>query len=205
MTVEYTNRTGKTYYLRAGKTKTGKPRYFFSVKPDGMGEAVDQIPAGFEVYEHPEDARVFLRKTRSQLITDLEQHFVKKALKSLSASKRYRIDCKDEYVTIYESDVDQGEMSTMFDRFLGTVPLAPGMTRTEALDFLTRITDKQYTAKLRFRLVDHERRTFIAERFCFRGAIDDWIELAGPCALDTLVTNYVKFLGTDQFYDLPFY
>ncbi len=204
MTVEYTNRTGKTYYLRAGTTKTGKPRYFFSVKPDGKGMAVDQNPEGFEVYEHPENAQVFLRKIRPQVITDIEQYLVKKALKSLSVSKRYRIDCKDEFLTIYESDVDHGALADVFDSFLQGVPLQPGMTRAGALDFLSSVTDKQYTAMLRFRLVDRERRTFTAERFCFRGAIDDWIQLQGPCALNTLVENYVKFLGTDAFYELPF-
>ena len=69
MAVEYTNRIGKTYYLREGKTKTGKPRYFFSSNKDGKGEAVKEIPEGFEIYEHPENAQVFLRKKRLQLIT----------------------------------------------------------------------------------------------------------------------------------------
>jgi hypothetical protein len=32
-----------------------------------------------------------------------------------------------------------------------------------------------------------KRRTFVAERFCFRGAIDDWIFLGGPDDLKKLV------------------
>ncbi|HDH98756.1 MAG TPA: hypothetical protein ENF70_06465, partial [Deltaproteobacteria bacterium] len=62
MAVNYTNRTGKTYYLREGKTKSGKPRYFFSAQQQGKGEVVDRIPDGYEIYEHPENAQVFLRK-----------------------------------------------------------------------------------------------------------------------------------------------
>ncbi len=69
MTVQYTNRTGKTYYLREGKTKTGKPRYFFSSQQTGKGEVVEHVPEGYEIYEHPENAQVFLRKKRPKIIS----------------------------------------------------------------------------------------------------------------------------------------
>ena len=52
--------------------------------------------------------------------------------------------------------------------------------------------------------MDEERRTFTAERYCFRGAIDGWIFLGGPSDLKTLVEKYMKFLGTEAFFDLPF-
>ncbi len=74
MAVEHTNRAGRTYHLRQGKTKTGKPRWFFSSWPDGKGEAVDKLPEGYEIHEHPESAQVFLRKKRPQLISDLEKY-----------------------------------------------------------------------------------------------------------------------------------
>lgn len=59
MAVEYCNRVGKRYFLREGKTKTGKPRYFFSSKLEGKGEAVHSMQEGYEIYEHPENAQVF--------------------------------------------------------------------------------------------------------------------------------------------------
>ena len=49
MAVQYTNRVAKTYYLREGKTKTGKPRYFFSTQQDGKGNAFLDIPKGYEI------------------------------------------------------------------------------------------------------------------------------------------------------------
>ena len=58
MPVTHTNRRGQTYYLHAGTTRTGKPRYWFSTKAEG--ELVDPIPEGHEVYENP-DAQGFLR------------------------------------------------------------------------------------------------------------------------------------------------
>ena len=63
MAVQYTNRITKTYYLREGKTKTGKPRYFFSTQQDGKGEAVEHIPKGYEIYEHPEKERLYYVQT----------------------------------------------------------------------------------------------------------------------------------------------
>ena len=193
------------YYLREGKTKTGKPRYFFSAQQHGKGEVVDRIPDGYEIYEHPENAQVFLRKIRPQLITDLEKLLVNKAVKALQRSKRYLIDCKDENITIYESSSDVGELKTFFSDFLKHTPLRPGMTADDAVNVLVNTTNQHYMAMLRFRLVDKERRTFTAERFCFRGAIDDWINICGPKNLKTLVEMYIELLGTDSFFDTPFF
>ncbi len=59
---------------------------------------------------------------------------------------------------------------------------------------------------LRFRLAgSKKRRIFTAERFCFRGAIDDWIYLGGPDDLRTLADMYIELLGTDDIYDTPFF
>jgi len=204
MSIQYTNRTGKTYYLREGKTKTGKPRYFFAAKQDGKGKAVKHIPEGFEVYEHPENARVFLRKKRPQLITDIEKQVVKKYTDMLSSSKRYRFDCKDEYITIYESDADIENLKGIFSDLLMHTPPRPGITVDDALSFLVKSTDQYYTALLRFCLVDKERRMFRAERFCFLGSTDDWIYLGGPDNLKKLAEQYIQLIGTDKFFDAPY-
>jgi hypothetical protein len=70
MLVTYKNRRGKTYYLHEGRTKTGKPKYNFSLKNNG--ELVDEIPDGYEIYEHPGTGGVFLRKKLPQLILNIE-------------------------------------------------------------------------------------------------------------------------------------
>ncbi len=198
MAVQFTNRIGKQYYLQEGKTKTGKPRYFFSLQQQGKGEVVDQIPAGYEIYEHPENAQVFLRKIRSQLITDLEKQLVEKAVKALRRSKRYIIDRKDEYITIYESSADVENVKKIFGGFPKTTCFRPGITVDDAINM---IVGGHYTAMLRFHLENREQRTFTVERFCFRGAIDDWIYLYGPENLKTLIDMHVELLGTDDFFD----
>ena len=80
MPVTNVNLKRDTYYLHAGKTKTGKPRYWFSTKAEG--DLVETIPKGYEVYENP-DAQVFLRKIVPQLATPFEVAVVTAGLKAL--------------------------------------------------------------------------------------------------------------------------
>jgi len=41
----------------------------------------------------------------------------------------------------------------------------------------------------------------VAQRYCFRGAVDDWIDIGhGPLA--PLVKTYVKHLGKESYFDL---
>ena len=84
MTVTYKNRRGKTYYLHEGKTKTGKPKCHFSLKNNG--ELVDEIPDGYEIYEHPGTGGVFLRKKLPQLILNIEKDVIEKELKKKEGS-----------------------------------------------------------------------------------------------------------------------
>ena len=205
MAVQYTNRIGKTYYLREGKTKTGKPRYFFSTQQEEKGATLEHVPDGYEIYEHPQNAQIFLRKKRPQLITDIEKYLVEKYAKTLADARRYRVDCKDECITIYESDVNAEEVKGIFGKFLKDAPLRTGVTVDDTLNTFVSSIDRNYSAMLRFRLMDEERRTFTAERFCFRGSIDDWIFLGGPSDLKTLIERYMKLLGTEEFFDSPFF
>ena len=51
--------------------------------------------------------------------------------------------------------------------------------------------------------MDPAERLFAAERWCFRGSIDDWIPMIGRAApLPDMVRTYVQHLGKDSFYDL---
>jgi len=110
---------------------------------------------------------------------------------------------KTDYITIYESDADIGELKDMLGDFIKRTPLRSGVNADEAMNTLVDIANQHYTAMLRFHIVDKERRTFVAERFCFLGAIDDWIILGGPDNLKKLVKKYIKLLGTEEFFDLP--
>ena len=81
MPVTHFNRKRDTYYLHAGTTKTGKPRYWFAKSAEG--DLVKLIPDGYEVYENP-DAQVFLRKIAPQLVTPAEVAVVKDGSKLIT-------------------------------------------------------------------------------------------------------------------------
>ena len=59
-----------------------------------------------------------------------------------------------------------------------------------------------YMAVMRFVLEDKKTRTFVTERFCFKGSIDDWIYVDGPADLADQVCKYIKHLGQESFYEL---
>ena len=62
-----------------------------------------------------------------------------------------------------------------------------------------------YMKVLRFTLVDEEKRTFSVQRWCFRGSIDDWIDLWSSGhhgKLLDLVRKFCPHIGQDSFFDL---
>ena len=96
MPVTHVNRYRDMYYLHVGRTKTGKPRYWFSTKADG--DLVDAIPEGYEVYENP-DARVYLRKKPPQIVTPEEVAVVKHGLERYAAGQKCIVDVRKEVET----------------------------------------------------------------------------------------------------------
>ena len=100
MPVTYVNRYRDTYYLHAGKTKTGKPRYWFSTKAEG--DLVHAIPEGYEVYENP-DAQVYFRKIVPQLVTLAEIAVVKYGLERYAPDQHCLVDVRKADIIVYHS------------------------------------------------------------------------------------------------------
>lgn len=51
-------------------------------------------------------------------------------------------------------------------------------------------------------LVEAKWRVFQTQRYCYRGRIDDWINLGGPGFLPDLAEIYLKHIGMESYYDL---
>lgn len=190
MPIQYINRKNQTYYLHQGTSKTGKPKYFFSMTPEG--DLVDTIPAGFEIYENP-NSRVFLRKIQPKIITDEEVAAVEQGMKRYSSLKYYQIDVKKNALIIFEPDQD-------VDLLAETLEDAPRAREIGLQGLLTQIIT--YSPILQFVLIDQQKRRFVTRRFCFFGSVDDWIEIGKPDNLPNLVKKYVKHLGRDSYYEL---
>jgi len=186
------NRKGKTYYLHCGKTTKGKDRYYFSLKDNEP--LSETIPDGYEIYENP-NAQVFLRIIQPKIITDIEKAMVDKGMKRYSKVKDYQIDIKKETITIYLANQDSGELSGILES------MARFHTPTAPIDQILNET-LTFSPMLRFILVDEEKREFVAQRYCFRGSVDDWIDIGGPTSLEKLVKKFVKHLGQESYYDI---
>ena len=195
MTVQYTNRKSRTYYLHQGKTKKGNPRYYFSMKGDS--NLVEDLPDGYEIHEHPVNAQVFLRKKQARIITDIEKHLIGKHLGKLKSSRRYVFDIKGKVITIFESDQDVGDLRELFNEVSYPGSWHAQFTVDSFID-----CNIGYFPVMRVTLDDETKRTFVIERYSFRGSIEDWIYIDGPDALDDLLDSYSKHLGKESFYDL---
>ena len=187
MTGKYISRRGRTWYLRVKTTAAGNPNYYFSMAD--AGPLVESVPDGYEVFEKVTD-QVFLRKKTAQIILPQELALVDAALQKHGERWRYRTEVKKNSVTVHEA----GDLSGL-DR------LAAEFGRGK-LSASEKERSASYMAVLRFTLVDKKTRTFVTERFCFRGIIDEWIFIGDPGTLSSQVGKFVKHLGGESFYEL---
>jgi hypothetical protein len=183
MPVTHVNRKEDTYYLHSGRTKTGKPRYWFSKSEDG--ELVESIPKGYEIYENP-DAQVFLRKIVPQLVTPFEVAVVTRGLERY-APEMCLVDVQGEYIVVYHAEKSKLDLADF--------PFA----------FREPIFHGRFMKIIQFILVDEDERTFRVQRWCFRGSIDRWIDLGSSKSegnLPDLVKEFCPHIGQESFFEL---
>jgi hypothetical protein len=197
MAIEYTNRKGDVYILQAGKTKTGKPRYWCGQKL--TGEPLQAIPEGYEFREDPASAIVTLRKVWPSQISPLEIQLLADGIRQYAGLEYFIVDVEGDSLVVYLPDRGADAMLEVFGGLLG------GMSRRVQETKARLMRRSNYTKMMRFSLVDPAKRLFAVQRWCFRGGIDDWIGMIGRRArapLADLVRAYVQDLGQESFYDL---
>jgi hypothetical protein len=193
MAFEYVNRKGDTYFLHAGTTRTGNPRYWLSRK---SGDSViDAVPPGYEVYEKPENDQVLLRKAKPSRITAAERELLVNAVRRDAGLEHCRVDIEGDNLVIYTPTLEEKEADRLLDLFQVTA-----FRKADSKDWLLKRSD--LCKMMRFTLADPEARLFELERWCFRGAIDNWFFLDGPKPLADLARRYVKHLGKESFFEL---
>ncbi len=99
--VQHVNRKRDTYYLHQGRTKTGKPKYFFSKKSEG--ELCQQLPDGFEIYENPR-GQVYCRRIQPKLISEQEIEVMRKAIQNCGKQSFAGVDVKGKNIIVYEGE-----------------------------------------------------------------------------------------------------
>ncbi len=188
----YTNRRSKTWYFSARTTKTGKTAYTASrKKPEAP---LHELPEGYEVYEN-HNAQVFLRRIDAQAIRTAEVDLVRRIIGETTALTSFWVE-RNKDAIIVSTGSDSGEV--VRDLFGG---LSNGQVESLA-GFLGGAATLM--PMLRFILKDDEHRLFQAQRYCFRGGIDDWVTIyhAGIEPLDKLARQFCPHLEGESFYDL---
>jgi hypothetical protein len=196
MPVSYTNRKGQTYTLYRGQTKTGKPRYYFGRAGQGQGEPVTELPPGFTISESVNGV-VSLVKDRPSLIRPEELAAIETAVQQHPEARRYRVTVKHDLIEIYE------QVGPDYEALLGDLHMV-GLASPGLFERLQAFEEQhaRYAPVLRLILLDPTRRLFSAQRMCYLGSIDGWLELWQTGHVATLAPALIPTLGTDQFYEL---
>ena len=135
--------------------------------------------------------QVFLRRVQPKIIADEEIAVVERGVANYAHVPYYIVDVKDKAIVVYLADQDTDLLLNTFDsHFL--------LQRDPAA--LPRFLS--FSPMMRFILQDEQKRTFFAQRFCFLGSIDDWINISPLDSLEELVRQFVPHLGQQSFYDL---
>jgi hypothetical protein len=134
-----------------------------------------------------------LRRIPPKVITDEERQVVEDGMRKYAGVKDYKIDIKGKTIVVYTPNQSVEEFAQLLK---GVNPFIGG---TKVREFFARSV--QYSPMLQFILEDAQRRLFTAQRYCFIGSVDDWIDIGhGP--LTILVKTYVQHLGKEPYFEL---
>ena len=177
--------------MRAGRAE--RVTYYFARKLTGT--PVDQVPEGYEIYEDPEDAQVFLRHPKPTAILPIELAAARQAVETMASQSRAIVQAEAKSIVVYLADIDEDEIT----RTLGFLA-REGSDLARHREWM--LTGTRYVKMMRFTLVDEDKRLFDVERWCFKGSIDDWSHPLSSGSLAQLLGRYVPHLGKQSFFEL---
>lgn len=181
--ITYTNRKQQIYYLKAGVTKTGKPRYWASMDAE-KGENVSSMPEGYE-FRATANGLVTVGKIQACHIHDKELQIVQTQVDRLKCA--HWTENKPRSVILYTADIDEKFMNRVTANSLLTPQAVVESFRNSA----------HYQAMLRFNLADESQRLFQVERMSFRGE-GGWIWIGSPDQLDQLAKKFIPLLDDQE-------
>jgi len=197
--VTHTNRKGVTYQLCRTADAKGRPRYVFA--RESVGEPVEAIPEGFAVRESVNGVVSLVRERPSQIRPE-ELRVVVSAVNRHPKGNNYRVDVKGKRIVVYERlGPDADELAEIFGE--------EGLWTSRLSDrWPTQLDARaQFQPIMRFTLTDRSKeadtsREFYAERWCFRGSVDDWIDVYHYGPIEDLAGELIPVLGTDEIFEL---
>jgi hypothetical protein len=187
--LSYTNRYGDRYYLHAGRTKTGKQRYYVAKNPgEGM---LDAMPEGYEFTESI-NAVVSVRRIdrRGPQVPVQHVESVRVEMGRHSQLRFYRAECVRGEIVIFEP-LPGMTLDAEHAPLFGMRWIAPAHDQPAART--------RYEPVLKF--VPCGAGNHSVHRMTYRGRGGwSWPLSSGPLA--ELVRRFVGKIGTDAFFDL---
>jgi hypothetical protein len=184
-TFAYTNRMGDTYHLHEGRTKLGKPRYFFAREVRDGALAV--MPDGYEVSESINGVVSVRRIDPDRTAIPAADVATIDAERARHAHlMHHRVQAERDAIVIYAPDRDAG----VLDRH-ALFPVSEAK-RQEWMN------GARYAPVFRF---VPDRDAYRAQRMTYRGA-GGWSRDLARGALKTLAKKFVPKIGTEEFFEL---
>lgn len=192
MATGFTSSKGKTFFLKSRQTKKGNTTYYLTKTADK--DCLDKVPEGYEVFEHYEMGMLYVRKIKPRKFSDIEIKTIERELKKNESLADYKLDIDGDKIRIYV--VEQAEfdsLSGIFEKY------SHGLAKMEQLTGSL----KHFNEKMRISVVEGKNyRGFQVERFCYRGSVDDWIQVGSGEILEPLAKTYLVHLGKESYFDL---
>lgn len=181
---------GVTYYLHEGRTKTGKPRYYFA-RTIREG-ALAQMPKDYEVAESINGV-VSVRRSRSKssLVGVSDLALVEAALRRHPHLRNHRATLVRDAIVIHAPDVDEGRL---MERVIASSVVAPRV-QDVAREHLRHV---HYSPVFQFVPSGSD---WVAHRMTYRGH-GGWSWPLANGSLAELISRFVPVIGTEAFFDL---
>jgi hypothetical protein len=189
----HTNRLGDVYYLHAGRSKTGKPRYF--VARTVRNGALGALPSGYQLTESINGVVSVSRIDASApTVPSRDLDLVRAALGRHPHLRFHGVDLVKGAIVVFEpsggfAEDALSEMSKAFGMSAGLFAerMAGPRARTK------------YSPVMKF--VPDGTDAYLVHRMTYRGR-GGWSWALSRAPLATLVAKYLQHVGTEQFFDL---
>lgn len=187
--LSYENCRGDRYYLHEGKTKTGKPRYFFA--RDIRDGALAAMPDGFEVAESINGV-VSIRRNKAgeASIPPGDLALVEAAIGRYRNLRWYKARAVGSAIQVFEPHPRPEELRSLSGHFI--------LPRRAAGYVEERMQKAQYTPVMKF---EREGDRYVAYRMTYRGR-GGWSWPLATGRLQDLVKKFLPSVGTEKFFDL---
>jgi len=181
--VKYINRRDSVYYLKKSLTKLGKVQHsaIMNISKTDPADLATEIPSGFEFYESPRDGQVFFRKIPVYNISDIEIAIVDAAMKTNEDVDSYILERRANEIVVFVTNKPDISYFPVYIR----------------IDNIYKHCIYEDVMKF-----EKDKKTYIAQRFCYRSSFNDWIYLEESNDLKYLAEKYCDYIEKESFYEL---